>query len=134
MALIRVVGLSGERAARRDVGSTCVGGALPGNAPAATKSRGRLRHHNLRRTRPVAAITTVPIDNHLCGLALRPRESLPQDEPNVARAMQEFYTEASTPPTVTSAVSSPVDVNAAHVRFDTRRLAARCRAREVIAA
>ena len=45
-------------------------------------------------TRPVSA-TAIPIDNRLCGLAQRLLVSLPQDEPSVARAMQDFYTEAA---------------------------------------
>ena len=39
--------------------------------------------------------TTIPVDNRLCGLAQRLLSSLPQDEPNIARAMQDFYTEAA---------------------------------------
>ena len=40
--------------------------------------------------------TTIPIDNRLCGLAQRLLNALPPDEPAVVRAMQDFYTEAST--------------------------------------
>jgi hypothetical protein len=39
--------------------------------------------------------TTIPIDNRLCGLAQRVRDSLPRDQPGVTVAMQNFYTEAS---------------------------------------
>jgi hypothetical protein len=42
------------------------------------------------------AATTIPIDNRLCGLAQRVRNSLPRDQSAIALAMQEFYTEAST--------------------------------------
>jgi hypothetical protein len=39
--------------------------------------------------------TTIPIDNRLCGLAQRVRDSLPRDQPGIAVALQNFYTEAA---------------------------------------
>ena len=45
--------------------------------------------------RPAVA-TTIPIDNRLCGLAQRLVTSLPKDQPAIAQAMQDFYTEAAT--------------------------------------
>jgi hypothetical protein len=45
--------------------------------------------------RPAVA-TTIPIDNRLCGLAQRLITSLPKDQPAIAQAMQDFYTEAAT--------------------------------------
>ena len=45
--------------------------------------------------RPAVA-TTIPIDNRLCGLAQRLVTSLPKDQPAIAQAMQNFYTEAAT--------------------------------------
>ena len=47
-------------------------------------------------TRPVAAATTIPVDNRLCGLAQRLLSSIPKDQPGIALAMQNFYTEAAT--------------------------------------
>ena len=46
-------------------------------------------------TTRLTAATTIPIDNRLCGLAQRVRNSLPRDQPAIAVAMQDFYTEAS---------------------------------------
>jgi len=46
-------------------------------------------------TRPETTATTIPVDNRLCGLAQRVLMALPQDEPGVARTMQDFYTEAA---------------------------------------
>ena len=46
-------------------------------------------------TRPGTTDSTIPVDNRLCGLAQRLLIALPQDEPGVARAMQDFYTEAA---------------------------------------
>jgi hypothetical protein len=41
------------------------------------------------------AATTIPIDNRLCGLAQRVRDSLPRDQPGITAAMRDFYTEAA---------------------------------------
>jgi hypothetical protein len=46
-------------------------------------------------TRPPVA-TTIPIDNRLCGLTQRLVTSLPKDQPGIAQAMQDFYTEGAT--------------------------------------
>ena len=46
-------------------------------------------------TTRLTAATTIPIDNRLCGLAQRVRNSLPRDQPAIAVAMQDFYTEAA---------------------------------------
>jgi hypothetical protein len=43
----------------------------------------------------LTAATTIPIDNRLCGLAQRVRDSLPRDQPSITVAMRDFYTEAS---------------------------------------
>lgn len=46
-------------------------------------------------TTRLTVATTIPIDNRLCGLAQRVRNSLPRDQPAITVAMQDFYTEAS---------------------------------------
>jgi hypothetical protein len=46
--------------------------------------------------RPEVVATTIPIDNRLCGLAQRLLSSMPKDQPGIAVAMQNFYTEAAT--------------------------------------
>ena len=47
-------------------------------------------------TTPLPGVATIPLDNRLCGLAQRLLNSLPEDEPAIALAMQTFYTEAAT--------------------------------------
>ena len=50
---------------------------------------------NPRTTLEAPVVSTIPVDNRLCALAQRLMESLPDDEPAIALAMQDFYAEVA---------------------------------------